>query len=203
MLCPVCKEHELIHKNNSYFCPKCKLYASSVGDGREDKTEERTATPTTDFFSDQPAGSGQLPFKNYLLTLGASLFLIIIYFVLTNLNSYIDIKHFCLIRIENSQTQGNRQSIMEAINLIKQSDPANYKTLCQNIDTIAEVNCQNAEPHLNPNEASLATIEGGCFVKGSKTIYLTPVKSYSGALVKTRLETLKRNVQFTRVINPL
>lgn len=194
MKCPVCKSQELVSKDNSYFCPKCKIYASVTNDKQSNLQNKEDESFTSDFFSDTPTPQQQFSIRNLLITVVVSSLLVSSYFILTNLNSYIDVEKFCLIKIESSEARGNRQSIIDAIGEIKKSNKSLYKELCQYIDTIAESNCQNAEPHINLEEAGLAEKKGGCFVKGSKTIYLTPVKTYSSELVKNRVETLEKDI---------
>src|SRR3990167_3362570 len=110
---------------------------------------------------------------------------IVIFFAIfsigANLFSYFDPLTFCYIGIENDFLGGNQKTVKEAIRLLKKEDIQSYKTLCKNVDTIVEEYCRAADPRVRGQEVGIN--EPGCYISGSKIIYLIPSKMESDYIV--------------------
>jgi len=104
--------------------------------------------------------------------------------------SYLSITSFCYIKIDNDIIRGNQKSIISSIKLLKREDKTAHKTLCKYIDTISENFCYNCDPR--GEEECKYEPHQGCYIKGSKTIYLKPSKNNSEESVRNRAALLKK-----------
>jgi len=109
--------------------------------------------------------------KKYFIRLGIILAIAYIFLFLSF--SYFNVFDFCFVKIKVPGLASSKENIKKAIRLLKKSDSATYSTFCRSIDTIVESDCRSSEWNLNQK------VEGqdspGCYVKGSKTIYLNPL----------------------------
>ena len=125
---------------------------------------------------------------------------IVIFFAIfsigANLFSYFDPLTFCYIGIENDFLKGNQKTVKEAIRLLKKEDIQSYKTLCKNVDTIVEDYCRAADPRVRGQEVGID--EPGCYIRGSKIIYLIPSKMESDYIINLRAETIKKYTYFSK-----
>ena len=112
-----------------------------------------------------------------------------------NLFSYFDPATFCYIGIDNDWAQGNQKTIQKAIRQLKAQDKVAYRTLCSSVDAIIEDYCMVIDASgggVSQPDAS------GCYVKGSKIIYVRPTKDESLAMVSQRAATIKKYAEYSK-----
>jgi hypothetical protein len=107
--------------------------------------------------------------------------------------SYLDIFNLCYINIDGDILRGNEKTIKDAIHLIKKDDPANYKILCKNVKTIKERYC------FIPTVPIKYGTDPGCYIRGSRVIYIIPQKEESQEVVDKRAETIKKYAEKSRI----
>lgn len=117
------------------------------------------------------------------------IFLVIIssVFLFINRSSYVSITDFCSIKIIDNPTRGNRETLFQAIELLKQKDKESYTLLCKYVNNIKETYCPIS---IEDNETITYSNEPGCYIKGSKTINITPEKDSSKQVIQQRANTL-------------
>lgn len=137
--------------------------------------------------------SDNLKYYGYLFIL----FFIVIFciYFLINRSSYVNIPDFCKIQIKDDIVRGNKQTILQAIDLLKQEDRESYVTLCKYTNTIRESYCFTS---INDDNTIPYSAELGCFIKGSKIINIIPEKQSSENIIKQRAESLKKYAKFSK-----
>lgn len=107
------------------------------------------------------------------------------------ISSYVDITHWCRIKIDDDEVLGgNRQTILQAIQRLAREDPEAYQTFCRAVDTITEKRCLGADPRVSGYERGLQ--EPGCYIRGSRTVALAPLREGGEVAVASRAAALKR-----------
>lgn len=101
--------------------------------------------------------------------------------------SYFDPFAFCYIGIDNDVLRDNQATISKALRLIQHEDRASYSTVCRYVDAIIEDYCTATDAM---GEGVAAVDAAGCYVRGSKLIYVRPAKDTSEATVRGRAETI-------------
>ena len=134
--------------------------------------------------------------KIYFTFLVAIVIFFAIFSIGANLFSYFDPLTFCYIGIENDFLKGNQKTVKEAIGLLKKEDIQSYKTLCKNVDTIVEEYCRAADPRVRGQEVGIDEL--GCYIRGSKVIYLIPTKTDNQFVINQRSETIKKYAYFSK-----
>src|SRR3989344_7909370 len=134
--------------------------------------------------------------KFYFVFLVAVFIFFTIFSIGANLFSYFDPLTFCYIGLENDMLRGNQKTVRKAIGLLKKEDIQSYKTLCKNVDTIVEEYCRAADPRVRGQEVGIN--EPGCYIRGSKVIYLIPSKMESDYIINLRAETIKKYTYFSK-----
>jgi len=126
------------------------------------------------------------------------IFLVIIFVVyfFINRSFYISITDFCTIRIVDDSIRGNKETLFQAIKLLKQKDNESYILLCKYIDSIEESYCPIS---IENSDTFTYSKESGCYIKGSKTINITPEKEFSEQLVQQRADTLRKYAKFSQI----
>lgn len=122
----------------------------------------------------------------------AILFLLLglgIYFVLTLNNSYFDPLTLCRIGINSDIVKGNKDTLVSAISRIKREDPTAYRALCTHVSEIVERYC--------PADSRQYSLEAGCYIRGSKTIYILPQKERREEVINARMEAIKKYASFS------
>jgi hypothetical protein len=87
---------------------------------------------------------------------------------------YFNVFPYCNISIRMDILRGDKKSIKKAVRSIRKADQAAYKTLCKYVDRIEEKRCYRADGHID--SASFQEMHEGCYVRGSRTIYIMPFK---------------------------
>lgn len=109
--------------------------------------------------------------KRYLIW--SALILLLVFLFLNFSFSYFNIPDSCYIKIKNPGLASNRSNVKKAIRFLKKSDRKAYDAFCRYADTIIESDCMGSDWHLN--EEMRGHKSAGCYIKGSKTIYLNPL----------------------------
>lgn len=123
-------------------------------------------------------------------------FLFILNYLLNTI-AYFDAAGFCYISINADALKGNKNTINKAIIQLKKQDEKGYKTLCRYVAAIHEQNCGNFDSRVSANNGSHAS--PGCFIKGSKAIYVIPKEEDSDRVVTDRMETIKKYAQYSKL----
>ncbi len=132
---------------------------------------------------------------NFIILVG--LLLLVSIFII-NRFSYFNPLSMCYIKIEGNIVSGNEETIQKAIRKIKKTDKTAYKNLCKYVDKISEKNCVIADWHIARDEFDTGWRLPGCYVKGTKTIYLLPEKKDSTEIVEKRAEKIKEISEFSK-----
>ncbi len=140
----------------------------------------------------------------FLIELMTKIFVFVIviavYLTLTNLSSYVNVYPFCKISLEQDVLEGNSQTITAALTQILQQDPKSYQTVCQYVSTITEDTCLIANSPISQSDSQtqLAPVNEGCYVKGTKNIYLTPTKDTTDQTVTARADAIKKYAELSK-----
>lgn len=129
--------------------------------------------------------------KKYLKIFAILLFILITSSLFINLFSYFDPLNFCYIKIDNDILRGNQDTIKKAIKLLKKENGESYKTLCRYVDIILEQNCVINMPGQKIDKE-------GCYIKGSKVIYLKPEKQKTDLIIKKRAEIIEKYSSYSK-----
>ncbi|EKD99499.1 MAG: hypothetical protein ACD_22C00241G0005 [uncultured bacterium] len=122
------------------------------------------------------------------------LFFIVICYLVVNSIDYFDITSGCYIAITGDVLKGNEDTIRTALRNLKYEDSDSYNRVCGYVSKIIENTCLNSDPRFGyPKQ-----MPDGCYIKGSKTIYLKPVEKNSDEVVTSRMEELKRLSEFSK-----
>lgn len=121
----------------------------------------------------------------------------VLYFVVATQFSYIDPGGPCWVKTVTDVVEGNNR-LVDGIKKLKESDPYAYKDLCQHVDTIVELNCIAGDPRVNLDPKLIDFEYKGCFIKGSKTVYLLPNKDGTQQDPTSIATTLKKYTQVSR-----
>ena len=98
---------------------------------------------------------------------------------------HVDITSLCAIRLKG-HALGDKSSLRSAVWELRTQNPTSYSNICTNISTIIEGNCFDGDGHLSDDWISE---KPGCFIKGSRTLYLKPSKA-NAELTNIRVRTL-------------
>lgn len=123
--------------------------------------------------------------KDFLVYFFIIILILGILYMGINRISYFDAQNFCYISISNDILRGNRNTIIDALHMIKKQNSIEYQRVCKYINRISEGFCIAADWHLDPKWMTNA--EGkNCYIQGSNTIYLYPQEQDSMQIVKQR-----------------
>ena len=121
------------------------------------------------------------------------------FYFFSNAVSYFDPLTSCYISLDNDLTKGNQATMTRAIKMLKRGDGASYKTMCRYINRITEKNCRGSDPRGEQNEQPTtggSAIRGwesiGCYIKGSKEMYLKVEKDDSDLITRSRMDAIKK-----------
>lgn len=115
-------------------------------------------------------------------------FLVVGAMVYKSITSYFDPFNFCSISIDGDVVRGNEKTIKQAISYIKDTDFLTYEILCNEVKVIKEKYCMETDLPLRASE------EPGCFIRGSRVIYLKPQKGISESVIKERAQVIEKYV---------
>lgn len=134
--------------------------------------------------------------KSYGYLAGLIAIILFVIYFLTSLSSYLNIIDLCKINIQNDMVRGNKETIFKAITLLSQEDQVSYKNLCKYVSTIKEGYC----PIPTGDNSNITFLENsGCFIKGSKIIYIIPNQDRSNQIIIQRAESLRKSALFSKL----
>lgn len=125
----------------------------------------------------------------------ASFLLTTVYFTVNYL-SYWDPLRLCYISIDGVALGGNSKTIQKAIKLLKKEDREGYRALCKWVDRINERSCMSADWMLNKDQPGSKA--SGCYIRGSRIIYVKPNESDSASVIRQRADSIKRYAQYSK-----
>jgi len=135
--------------------------------------------------------------KDKVIFYGFPVLVIFSVYFFINTFSYLSIYPFCSLKIQGNILLKNEDSIREAIYIIKKDYPKSYSDLCEFVDAIKEQKCTIRDYHLFPKTKDYLS-EDGCYVKGSKTIYISPEKSASKEIIQKRAKQIMKLTAFSK-----
>lgn len=118
------------------------------------------------------------------------LFLFFIFYYSINQFAYFDLPNLCYLSLKKDVLAGNKKTMHQAIGLLKKKNKADYKNLCRYVNTISEKYCFAFDPRVENKSGD--PWRPGCYVKGSKTIYLKPEKKKSDLIIERRSAEIKK-----------
>ncbi len=124
--------------------------------------------------------------KNIIPTIVLVLFLLIGIAVFKGVTSYFDPFNFCSISIDGDIIRGNEKTIKQAIVYLKETDLLTYETLCNEVRVIKEKYCMETDLPLRISE------KPGCYIRGSRVIYVKPQKETTDNIVQKRVDVIKK-----------
>jgi len=127
--------------------------------------------------------------ENLIFYIFILLIIFLAYFIINRFN-YFDAPHLCYISLTPDILSGNKTTMHRAIDRIKKSDPEDYKDLCRYVEAISEKYCVAFDARVESRSENVQ--QPGCFVKGSKTIYLKPEKEASDSIIEQRAAAIKK-----------
>jgi hypothetical protein len=123
---------------------------------------------------------------------GIAIVSLFLYFGMNTL-SYFDPINMCYINIEKDVLSGNRETIKKAIKMVKRNSSSDYRNLCKYISNIQERHCMGGDWHFGATQTA-ESIPGyfstGCYILGTKTIYLLPEENDSASIIEKRANAL-------------
>lgn len=117
------------------------------------------------------------------------LFLLLVAFVLFSGISYVDVPNQCFIKVRYDVLNGDRESIVEALEKLRQEDFIFYRKFCANVDAIYEKKCVRGDD-LRPDLEFIDT--DGCYIKGSRAILIRPMDEATSNLAKYRKDAIRK-----------
>lgn len=135
-------------------------------------------------------------FKHYapaLIFLGIAFF---VFYFFVNIFNYWDLPGLCYISIDSVGLSGNTKTIGKALSLLKKHDPAGYRMVCRYVDRINERRCVGSDWNIDP--AHRGYDASGCYIRGSKIIYVKPDESDSATTIAERAGVIKKYAEYSK-----
>lgn len=110
-----------------------------------------------------------------------------IWLFFASVKSYVDVFNACHITIEKNVLRGSKKTIKDAIRLLKREDDDGYRALCFYVDTISEKPCFSVDGHIDNSKFIEDFKKDGCYVRGSKIIYIQPESKDSAEIARKRM----------------
>ena len=132
-----------------------------------------------------------------LLIIFLSIVLFMIYYMI-NMFSYFDPARWCYVKIEGDIVSGSETTIRKAILVLKKDDPAAYESLCHYVDRVSERNCIVADHKISKKEFEEGWHQLGCYVRGTKTIYLKPTRVETEDVIQERAWVIKKYTEYSK-----
>ena len=150
--------------------------------------------PNQEFYSelkrrDSPSARLQRTFIEFIILL---FFGGVAYFLFSGF-SYVDFRDQCFIKVKYDVLQGDRESIIEALEIIKAEDYVFYRRFCGNVSEIYERKCTMAEK--SSSKVEFLTTDG-CYIKGSHAIIIEPIDAAVYDIVDRRIVSIKKHGLF-------
>jgi len=116
-------------------------------------------------------------------------------YIIMGYTMHIDYPNNCYIKVDKDILKGNRETIFKALASIKKTDLQKYQDICLYVDTISEASCLLGETR-NGKLHPIST--DGCYLKGTKTIFLKPDSSELDAAVESRKLQIIKYAQLSK-----
>lgn len=116
------------------------------------------------------------------------------YLVLT-ISGYFVPYPMCYIKIYSDTLKGNKETITKALESIRASSLGDHEMVCTYVNKIIEVPCRSINVQ---NKQYISSDNIGCYIKGSKVIYLNPDTRNDSDIIKIRAEEILRNAKQSR-----
>lgn len=116
-------------------------------------------------------------------------------YIVLGYTMHIDFPNNCYIKVDKDILKGNRETVFKALNSIKNTNLQAYQDICTHVDTITEASCLLGETRngkLHPINTD------GCYLKGTKTIFIRPDASNLDAAVNLRKEQIMKYAQMSK-----
>lgn len=129
-------------------------------------------------------------------TLIAGLLSLMVFMIVSSF-SYVDLSNRCYIRLQQELVRGDRKSLEKAILLIREQSFTDYEMVCRNVDRIIESYCISSDPHIS--STLVGYNEPGCFIKGSKAIYIRPEDNgLTQEVIEKRAQIIKKYANISK-----
>jgi len=128
--------------------------------------------------------------KDKLIFYSLIIFLLFGIYYFINIFAYFDVQNLCYINLQEDILSGDKKTMHQAIKLLKKNNKEDYKNLCRFVDTISEKYCFAFDPRVESKNED--PWQPGCFVKGSKIIYIKPIEETSNLIIQKRSEEIKK-----------
>lgn len=119
------------------------------------------------------------------------IFLTFAFFYLINSFSYFDPINLCYIKLKGDSLRGNEKTISDALKQIKKQDKKVYQMICKNVDIISEKFCVVRDAHIDRSAFLTGNDFPGCYVRGSRVIYLHPQQAQSQKIIDDRAKDIQ------------
>ncbi|OGC46261.1 hypothetical protein A2V49_04625 [candidate division WWE3 bacterium RBG_19FT_COMBO_34_6] len=116
------------------------------------------------------------------------------FYFISNSIDYYDPINNCYIKINGNILSGNEDTIRAALKKIKNKNPEDYSMVCTFVDKILENDCLTSDPHFGYP----SVIPEGCFIEGSKFIYLKSNEVFSEDIINKRVELILKYSEYSR-----
>lgn len=112
--------------------------------------------------------------------------------------NYVDVTSMCRIKLNGDMLRGNEETIKSALKYIKENKRSSYDDACKYIDNISERYCIDADYHLDALATQAGWKRPGCYIRGSKTMYLKPESAKTDIVIKQRADEIIKDAQFSK-----
>ncbi len=110
----------------------------------------------------------------------------IAYYIITNTFSYFDPWRLCYVSIHGDILAGDKGTIRQSLKFLKHNDPKSYESICKYVNIIGEEKyCIYLDPTVEKTGDN-GFRPSPCYIRGSKAIYITPIKGSSREIIETR-----------------
>ena len=133
--------------------------------------------------------------KSYVVGLGLAAILVWIILYLLNGITYLDPINFCLINLDEDISVGDKRTMHQAVDLVGKRYSSNYKTVCKYVNTISEQYCPIHQANGGDTTYAKST---GCFIKGTKTVFISPSYKTSEDIITMRAYDIIKYANFSK-----
>lgn len=158
MFCPVCGIGELQVKNNTYYCPHCKIYIGNNPTGLEEKIQPIDTVVNGSILK----GKRAVFLEKWITNVTVLFFLGLAIIALINNFYYFDFSNKCVVFLNPALMQGRLSTgtIKEMITIFKNESYKDYKDFCKYVKQISSVNCKNFDAmgcYVQPDTISMSS----------------------------------------------
>ena len=118
------------------------------------------------------------------------------WFLFMSSTGYLHVIPWCRIKIQHDVLRGGQTFIKASIKQLKSRDRDAYQALCGYVDVIYERACVGADWHIY--DPKILYDKPGCYVRGTRTIYLSPKQNFLKDEMAERAKELKRLAEHSK-----